>query len=166
MRILQGWDKDPKKGEGAFTVPEALIAVLLAALMLVALYGCFASGFSMMRVSREDLRATQIILQRMERLRLCTFDQVQNPNINPPIVMEYFDPVNKDKGGGGVGYTVTFTSSYPPMGTVPLAYRTNMLLVTVKASWISGKNKCNRSMQTYVTRDGIEGYVSTGKPLK
>ena len=164
MRILQGRAKNKRTAETGFTLPEAMIGVLLAAMMIVALYGCFASGFSMLRVSREDLRATQIILQRMERIRLCTFDQVKDPKINPPVVVEYFDPVHETKGGGGIAYTVTFTNNYPPMGTVPLGYRTNMLLVTVSASWLSGKNKHSRSMQTYVARDGIEKYVSTGKP--
>jgi prepilin-type N-terminal cleavage/methylation domain-containing protein len=163
MQILQGREKFWRNLQAGFTLPEAMIAVLLAAVMLVALYGCFASGYSMMRVSREDLRATQIILQRMERLRLCTFDQVKDPKVNPPLVTEYFDPVHQNNGGGGIAYTITYSNSYPPMGTVPLGYRTNMLLVTVNASWISGKNKRNRSMQTYVARDGIEGYVSTGK---
>src|SRR5688572_18287622 len=138
-----------------------MIAVLIAAVMLVALYGCFASGYSMLKVTREDLRATQIIIQRMERLRLCSFDQVRDPVVNPPVTQEYFNP--NSSANGGVLYTVTFSNRFPQIGTIPGAYRTNMLLVTVNASWTSGKIKRNRSMQTYVARQGLEEFVSDGK---
>jgi hypothetical protein len=146
-----------------FTVPEALIGILLAAIMLLALYGCFASGYSMLTVTREDLRATQILLQRLERVRLCTFDQVKNAAVNPSITTEYFAPDQQGSGSPGVLYTVKYTSAVPTPGSVPEPYRTNMLLVTVGAEWMSGKVKRTRSMQTYVARDGMEGYISDPK---
>ncbi len=143
-------------------MPEAMIAVLLAAIMLLALYGCFASGYSMLTVSRENLRATQILQQRIERVRLCTFKQIKDPAINPPLVTEYYAPAAQGISPG-VNYTVSFLTAVPPMGSVPEGYRTNMLLVTVGATWTSGKVKRTRSMQTYVALNGIENYVSDGK---
>jgi len=35
--------------------------------------------------------------------------------------------------------------------------------VTVAASWTSGNIQRNESMQTYVTRDGIDNYVVNGR---
>ena len=144
-----------------FTLPEVLIAILLAAIMLLALYGCFASGYSMITVSREDLRATQILLERLERVRLCTFKQVSDPAINPSIVSEYYAP--SQSGSVGTPYTITYSTSVPVIGSVPEGYRTNLMLVTVRASWMSGKVKRNRSMQTFVAREGLTDFISDGK---
>jgi len=153
----------PVASAAGFTLVESVMAIGLASIMFIALHACFAAGFSMVGVTREDLRATQIIIQRMERVRLCTFDQLKNSSLNPPSTIEYYDPANQGKGQGGVAYTVTFASSIPPAGSLAEAYRTNMLLINVGASWNSGNIKRSRSMQTYVSKDGMQAYVSDGQ---
>jgi len=141
---------------GAFTLTEAIIAFALAAIVLVSLYASFTTGFAAVRVAREDLRATQIILQRMERIRLCTFEQALSTVTNPPAIMEYFDP--QSAGNGGATYSVSYSASVPASG-LPDSYRTNMLLVTVGVTWNSGNVQRSRSLKTYLARNGIEGYV-------
>lgn len=142
----------------AFTLVETIVAVALASMMFGALYTCFGSGFSVMRTTREDLRATQIILGRMERIRLCTWSQLTNPANNPPVSTDFLDPLNRK-----TRYTVTYKTTVPALGTLPEAYRTNMLLVTVDAAWMSGWRQHKRSMQTYVARHGIQTFVSMGR---
>ena len=146
----------------AFTLLEAIIALTVGGIVILALYAGFIYGFSTMQVTREDLRATEIILQRLERIRLCAFDQITNSTINPTSSTEYYDPSDQSSGGGGVAYTIAYNASVPVSGTLPDAYRTNMLLVDVSASWYSGKSQHSRSMQTYVAQNGIQSYVSTG----
>jgi hypothetical protein len=147
----------------AFTLVETVIAVLLATMMLTALYTCFASGWSLIQITGQDLRATQILLQRMERVRLCDFTQIKDTGLNPSSSVEYFDPKDQGTGGGGVAYTVTFASTTPSSGSLPEAYRMNMLLVTVGTCWTNGTRVYNRSMQTYVAKDGMQSYVSGGQ---
>src|SRR5215471_15564073 len=146
-----------------FTLVETMIASTLGAVMLSALYACFAYGFAEVRTTREDLRATQIMLKRLERVRLCTFDQVTDTSLNPQSYTESYDPRDQGTGGGGVVYNVTFTPSVPDVGTLPESYRTNMLLVTVAANWTSGSIQHSRSMQSYVAKDGMESYVQDGR---
>jgi len=143
-----------------FTLLETMMAVLIAGLMFTALHACFACGFSSVKVARERLRATQVILRRIEGLRLCSFDQLTNTVINPQSFTEYYDPSG---AGAGAIYNVTLTPAIPATGTVPDAYRTNMMLVTIAASWTSGNVEHRESMQTYFTRNGIDDYVVNGR---
>jgi len=143
-----------------FSLPETMIAAAIGSFMFAALHACFAAGFASVKATREHLRATQVVLQRLECMRLCTFDQLTNTVINPRSFTDHFD---NSGSGSGVTYNGTFTTSIPASGTVPEAYRTNMMLVTVAASWTSGNIQRNESMQTYVTRDGIDNYVVNGR---
>jgi Tfp pilus assembly protein PilE len=141
---------------GGFTLVEAVFAILAAAVMLIALYASFTTGFSILKVTREDLRATQIILDRMERVRLSPYTQLANQSVYPASLTE-------TNGPGGVAYTVTFTTatnleSMPP--DIDGGYKSKIALVTVKVSWKSGNVLRERSMQTYVARDGIQSYIS------
>ena len=145
-----------------FTLVENAVALTIAAIMLTSLYGAFASGFSTVRNSRENLRATQIMLTRLEAIRLCSFDQIINPIYTPTTFTETFDPQDT-VSGGGVSYNGTFTWAVPPAGTVPDSYRLNMLLLTVSLSWTSGNILHTRTMQTYAALDGIQQYVKVGK---
>ena len=67
----------------AFTLVETAVATFLAAIMLSALYGAIEAGFSTVQVSRESLRATQIILQRMEAIRLSSYNSLQDATSHP-----------------------------------------------------------------------------------
>src|SRR5262249_21598537 len=124
----------------------------------LALYAAFAAGFSMVQVTREDLRATQILLQQMEAIRLSGYDQVANPAYYPTNSTVYFDNQDQASGHGGAAYTVAFSAVPGPAG-LPLTYKANVMLVTVTASWTNGNVLRSRSMKTYVARSGIQHYV-------
>jgi type II secretory pathway pseudopilin PulG len=135
------------------------VAILIAGIMLPSLFTGLASSFSTMQATRENLRATQIIVQRMEALRLAPYTTLQNPAAYPTNSTEYYSPSGQASGKGGTPYTVTYNWASGP-SSLPPSYRTNMLLVTVTASWNSGKVPHTRSMQSYVTRYGVQRYVS------
>ena len=144
-----------------FSLAETLIATLAAAVMLLALYASFTFGYAMIRVTREDIRATQIIVQRMEAIRLSPYDVVANPASYPSNTTAYFDE-STDTTNHGTVYTVSFSRTPGPAG-LPSTYKTNVMLVTVSASWTSGTAtniQHSRSMQTYVARSGIQNYVA------
>jgi type II secretory pathway pseudopilin PulG len=154
-----------RKASFGFTLVETVVAAAVAATMLSAHYLGFAAGFAILTVTREDLRATQIMLQRLEAIRLSGMAQLLDPTKYPPTATEYYDEQGKTNGNGGVAYTVTY-SAIPGSSTnltiLPPSYRTNVLEVTVGVSWQSGKVTRNRSMRTYVARNGIQSYVSGG----
>jgi type II secretory pathway pseudopilin PulG len=144
----------------AFTLVETVIATFIAAILLSALYGAMGAGFSMVQVTRENLRATQIILQRMEAIRLSSYKLVQDPTSYPTNSVDCFNPSGKANGTAGVTYNVTYNWAPCTPASLHPSYCTNVLLVTVSASWTSGKIQRTRSMQTYVARYGIQSYVS------
>jgi prepilin-type N-terminal cleavage/methylation domain-containing protein len=145
-----------------FTLIETIVATLIAAIMLPASYACFGAGFSMMQGTRENLRATQVIVQRMEAIRLASYSNVQNPAAFPTNVTEYYNPSGQATGSGGIAYTVTYDCAPVPNvnGGVPINYRTNMVMITVTAAWNSGKVQHSTSMQSYVAKYGVQRYVT------
>jgi Tfp pilus assembly protein PilV len=166
MTIWRTGPKPSRKNErasaGGFTLVETLVAVFVSSFMLTALYACFACGYSIVKMSREDLRATQILLERMETMRVSDYSKLTDPAKYPTNTTVYFDEVNAAQGKGGTAYTVTFDARRLPAPKPQSQFYTNMLEVTVRASWMSGKVQRSRSMQTYVARQGIQQYVSGG----
>ena len=160
MKILQTQCKPGvRTASFGFTLVETLVATVVAVTILSAHYLSFAAGLAIVTVTREDLRAYQILLKRMEAIRVSGYSQLTDPAKYPPSVTEYYCEKYKTNGNAGVAYTVTYQAA-PGPGTLPPAYRTNMLEVTVGVSWESGKLTRNRSMRTYVARNGIQRYVS------
>jgi hypothetical protein len=147
----------------AFTLIETVVSLPIVAVGLVSLYACFSEGFSVVGQSRENLRATQIMIKQVERIRLSPYTQLTNTVYNPQTVTDYFDPTDQPNGGGGTTYTITLTPTVPAVGTLPEAYRTNMLLVTLGISWPAGNPQHTNWMQAYVAQNGIQSYLATGR---
>ena len=156
MKILNGkQNRSARRTAAGFTMVETIFAIGISGILISALYSCFGFGFAAVRSTREDLQATQVMLSSMERIRLCTWAQVSSQLYNPLSTTAYFDNKNRR-----IPCTVSFQAAVPAAGTVPDAYRNEMLLVTVKVSWMSGRNRQTRSMQTYFAKEGMRDYVS------
>src|SRR5258708_35214270 len=63
----------------AFTLTEVVVSLFVLGIMVVSLYAAFSSGFAVVRLSRENSRATQIIVQRLANLRRYTETTISNP---------------------------------------------------------------------------------------
>lgn len=146
-----------------FTLTEGVIAMGLGTILFAFLYSGLAWGMATVHSTRANLRATQILVKRAEAIRLSPFEQVTNTTYNPATFTDYFDPSKQTNGGGGTVYNGTLSAAIPPAGTIPDAYRSNMLLVTFSVSWSAGKLPHTRSLQTYVAQNGLQSYISTGR---
>src|ERR1700747_3392415 len=100
MKITQNTSKTDRSTAG-FTLVEAAVSLTIGAIMLTSLFGAFASGFATVRSNRENLRATQIMISRLEGIRLCTFAQLTNTVYNPGTFTESFDPKDDATHSGG-----------------------------------------------------------------
>jgi hypothetical protein len=150
--------KAKRHAERAFTVAETMVSVLVLGIMITSIYGAFTSGFAMIQVTRENLRATQIMLERMETIRLYRWEQVTDNSYIVPSFTNYYYPEGIASGAGGVVYTGAITVAKMPI-PVPGAYSNDMRQVTVKIGWLSGKQMRQREMQTFVARYGLQNYV-------
>jgi hypothetical protein len=153
---------DRRRAEAAHSLPEAIIAVLVIGVMLISLYAGFSSGFSIVQSSREELRATQILQQRLETIRLYQWSQLLDTNnYLAPTFVEYLTPAGQTNPANGVVYYGSITLRPPP--DLPEAYRSHLREVTVKVYWTnqSGSTEILRSrqVQTHVARYGMQNYL-------
>jgi hypothetical protein len=147
-----------------FTITETLIAGALVSVIAVTLFGAFSFGFTVLQISRDDLRATQIMMQKMEAIRLFTWSQVLNPNYLKPSFVEYYDPAGVGSGSQGSTYRGFVTATVPT--NVPAAYQTNMRTITVTVYWTNYNGSKaivhSRAMQSNVSKNGMQNYVWGG----
>jgi hypothetical protein len=138
-----------------------LIAVLFIALMTVSLYAALSGGFAVIKTARENLRATQIMLEWTEGIRLYKWSQVNDPAYLPSTFTQRYDPLGASTNAGGVVYSGRLNLSVP--SNVPTAYQTNMRVLTVTLYWTNSTRNANivrmRQMQTYIARNGMQNYV-------
>jgi prepilin-type N-terminal cleavage/methylation domain-containing protein len=160
---MKGPEGNMNRAVAGFTLIEVVVASLIGSIIFASIYGCFLWGFRTVQVTRENLRATQILAKHLETIRLCTYTQLTDTNYSPSTFTDYYDPTDQSTGGGGAVYSGTYSATTPASGTLPDGYRTNMLLITVEVTWNSCGIQHNRSMQTYVAQKGIDGYVATGQ---
>jgi type II secretory pathway pseudopilin PulG len=154
-----------RRGQLAFSIVEVCISVAILAIMLVSLYGGMSSSFAVVQGSRENLRATQIMLERMEGLRLYNWNQLVYSNMIPTTFTNYYYPLAAPGESKGIMYCGTMSID-PVTLNPPATYSGNMRAITVTVYWtnyygsgLSQQIVHSRSMTTYTARDGIQNYV-------
>jgi type II secretory pathway pseudopilin PulG len=157
MRLMDFKTAGPATGRrSAFTLVEVVVSVGVVGIMFVTLYLGISAAFSMTEAERENLRATQVILERMEGIRLFTWDQLLDSAKNPPTFTTYFAPSAVNPGVTYSGtVTVTTNVTLNPSAT----YSANMRAVTVQVSWTSRNVTHTRSMSTYASKNGVQNYI-------
>ena len=141
-----------RKGQRAFSLPEALMASGMAAIAFIALYSSFGLAFSSVQACRQDLRATQILVDKMEAFKNRTMDELDDSGLAPRTMVMRFSPSETNQGWA---YQGTITVENAP-GTE--AYSNDLRLVTVSLTWATGSTTRRKSMQTLVSRYGLNNY--------
>jgi len=113
-------------------------------------------GLCIMRIARENQRATQVLLEKVEAIRLYNWDQVTNSSFIPDTFTAKYDPTDNK----GTTYYGTMSITAPTFsGTTP-NYSPNLREFTVSLAWTnSGGIRHARSLSTYVAQDGVQNYV-------
>lgn len=160
--VKLSWTKPGVRGgRKAYTLAEVLVAVLFIALMTLSLYAGLSAGFAVIQVARENLRATQIMMEWTEAIRLYRWSQVTNPAYVPQNFVQRYDPLGASTNAGGVVYAGTLKLDVP--ADLPEGYRNNMRSLTVTLYWTNSMKNTKilrrREMQTYVARYGMQNYV-------
>lgn len=145
---------DARQAQAAFSLIEVLVGLGLVAVLFVSMYVGFTSGFGVVQLSRENQRATQILLEKMETLRLYSWDQITTAGFIPPTFTAPFYATNNT--GMGMIYTGLVTIASSPMTE---SYSNDVKLITVQVGWVSGKASRSRTMNTFVPRYGLQNYI-------
>lgn len=132
---------------------EVMVGVLFTGTAIVALYLAFSSGFQFVQLARENLRAGQILTEKLETIRLYTWDQINTAGFIPTNFTATFYPPSQTNSGIVYTGAVTVVSS-----SLSESYNTDMRRVDVSVSWLSGKSLRTRSMTTMISQYGIQNY--------
>src|SRR4051812_6916086 len=62
----------------AFTLVEVLVGAGILGFTVVTLYGAFSFGFTTIKLSQEEVRADQILVQKLETLRVYDWSRITN----------------------------------------------------------------------------------------
>src|SRR5262245_20486084 len=153
----KGTSKSPRKSVSGITLVDVVVSVFVLATIGSAFCAALSSGFSILQATREDLRATQILMQKVEAIRLCTWSELTNFTFQ-----ETYDPMAATNQAG----TKYFGNvSITPASSIPntASYAPNMCLVTVNLNWTNSIRwsalSHTRQMQTQVARYGLQSYI-------
>ena len=148
------WRSGPSSRR-AFTLIEVVMGAGLAGMLALTLYSAIGQSFAVVNVTRENLRATQIIEEKMEVIRLIKWEDLTTSGFVPSSTTEFYDP-SGGAGKKGAAYTLTASIAAAPISD---SYASNLKLVTVTARWTSNGVQRQRTMQTFASRWGLQNYV-------
>ena len=159
MKITPAARRNPRLSQIAYTLTEVVICVALIVICFVSLYGGMSTGFAVTQASRENLRATQIMLEYMEGIRLYNWDQLCYSNWGVPgtFTRSYYPlaTTNESRGITYYGTVILTNANLNPSA----AYSGNMRSVMVTINWTNAGISHTRTMGTYVARNGMQNYV-------
>jgi len=142
-------------GHQAFTLMEVMLAVVIVGVEFVSLYVAISQGFAVVQSARENLRATQIMQEQVEIVRVLDWDKITT-NSSPWNFSANFYPASGTNQGVTYSGTIVLTNA-----PVPSAYSADMRLVVVSLSWTNGANSRitrNRELRTLVSHYGLHNY--------
>jgi type II secretory pathway pseudopilin PulG len=144
----------------AYSLIEVMIGTAIMAIMFAGLFAGISFGFTEAQLARENLRATQIILEKMEGIRLYTFDQLTNSSTFASTFTSPYYPLASTNESQGIIFYGSLTLNDPGVGA---GYNDNCRLVTVSVVWTNTYGSVQvvrrRDMQTQVARYGVQNYT-------
>ena len=139
-----------------FTLIEVLVAAFLAGIMFTALFGGFSMAFRGIQLDRENSRATQIMLEKTELIRLYNWAQITGSDTNTYPPTSFSSPFYPDNRDGGFDYNGTVSISAFPFAP---GYANDLRAITITLNWTSGNASRTRSMTTWVSKYGLQNYL-------
>ena len=116
-------------------------------------------GLCIMRIARENQRATQVMLEKLEAIRLYNWTQVTNSGFIPSSFTAVYDPTSPANAQGTTYYGSMSVTVPVFTGTSP-NYAPNLRQFNVSVDWTNaGRIAHHRSLSTYVAQNGVQNYV-------
>jgi len=143
----------------AFSIMEVTVGFGILGTVTAALFSGFTTGFFTIRMARENLRATQIMLEKVETIRLYSWKQATNGvGFIPMTFTNKYDPVSQ-VGSGGLLYYGKISIDKVNTNELNASYAKNVRLVTVKLNWKTGNLQRHREFKSYISRYGMQDYI-------
>ena len=143
----------------AETVVEVMVGISLLGLVFASLFNGISMSTRLTQLAREDLRATQILLERMEGIRLFNWNQLVYSNtLCPRTFTCSYSPIASGSGAAGITYygtTVITNVSFSPAAS----YTDQMRAIIVTVNWTNAGIPRTRTMTTYQAQYGEQNYT-------
>ena len=153
MKFLES--KPRPKGrllQAAYTLAEVMISTAILGTCAGSFMAAFGSGFITLEMMRENQRATQILIEKTETIRLFSWDQLNDPTYAPTNFVDHYDPRKPQS----TAYTGTVILTEPPFSA---SYKDDVRRLTVTLRWTTKGVPRERSITTLVAKDGLQNYV-------
>jgi uncharacterized protein (TIGR02598 family) len=144
-----------KQNQQGTTLVDVIIAVAIIAIMCMGLVGSLSYGFYTMGNARENQRATQVLLETLESIRLYNWDQIHSNNFIPATFTNVYDPQGA-AGQQGLVYYGTISTNGVNLGST---VKDSLVAMTVSLRWTNRNIPHYRAVTTYIAKDGIQNYV-------
>jgi Tfp pilus assembly protein PilV len=154
MRVLNGTLSKLRQSLAAFSVVEVMVGAVVVGVMFVSVYSGISHSFLITQRSRENLRAIQVMTEKMELIRLYNWTQITTPGTVPVAFTNDFYP--SGLGNGGVKYNGTVRFSAPPFNN---SLTGALRQVTVELTWVSGGKTNRQLVHTLVASNGLQKYI-------
>lgn len=142
---------------GAFTIVEVVVSIVIIGVGAAGLMAGIGYGFKTIQRVRENQRATQIILEKAETIRLFSWDQVSSNGFIPSTFTATYDgDATASSNYSGTVYNGTVTIGNFPNST---SYTDRMKALTLTLQWQTETISRTRVLTTYIAKDGIQNYV-------
>lgn len=148
-------DNSPERG---FSLVEALVGMCLVGIIGLALYASLTWSFTSLRLTRENLRATQILTEKMETVRLYAWEQltVETNFVPTNFTATYYPPGATNNSGAGTVYDGRVELTPVSFGT---SYDEDIRKMTVEVEWTTGGVRRQRKLSTFVSQYGLQNYI-------
>ena len=148
-----------RHSESADTLAEVMVGVGLLGLLFASLFSGMSRCTGLTQIAREDLRATQILLDRIECIRLFNWNQlVYSNNLCPATFTSSFCPIANDSGSTGFTYYGTMAITNISYGLAP-SYSNQIRAIIVTLNWTNAGISRTRTMMTYQAKYGAQNYA-------
>jgi prepilin-type N-terminal cleavage/methylation domain-containing protein len=154
MKFTRRTKAHQRRSTEGFTLAEVMMASTVLAICAAGLMLAFASGFRTVALIQDNQRATQVLVEATEIVRLYSWDQIHTPGFVPTNFIEYYNPSSQS----GTIYTGTLSVVSAPT-EIPASYRDNIKLLTVTLNWDTEGIQRERSLTTMIAKDGVQNYV-------
>lgn len=144
---------EAKKLYRAYTLVEVLVAFIIVGVGAAALLAGLLWITTSTRMARETMRASQIMEEKLDTLRLCSWRQL---NSNGYIQTNFTAPFAPSNSATWITYTGNITIANAPFTEM---YSSRMRQVTVSLKWPSGARIRSSQMTTLVAEYGMQTYI-------
>jgi Tfp pilus assembly protein PilV len=157
-----GGEPGYRRVETGFTLVENMVGMVMVGMTCLALYGGMTFGLESIQSARETERATQIVAEKLDTIRLYSWDKISTAGFIPATFTSPFtaaDAKLTELGFLSDGFSYQGSVSIETnLAALHPSYRGDTLQVTVTLSWTNARPR-QAQMTTLVARNGLYTYI-------